>query len=76
MQKSPVWKLALLNDALPKFTAAIQACQNSDDTTEIKEPARTFIKLIQDVIFIHETPQKASDPQENPSEVDPSSSLS
>jgi hypothetical protein len=62
MQKTPAWKLTLLDDALPKFTAAVQACQNSDDTTEIKAPARSFIKLIQDVVFVDGTPQKASDP--------------
>jgi hypothetical protein len=65
MQKSPAWKLALLDDAIPKFTAAVQACQNSDDTTEIKEPARTFIKLIQDVVFTNETPHETCDPQDN-----------
>ena len=46
MQKSPAWKLALLNDALPKFTATVQACQNTDDTEEIKAPTRAFIKLL------------------------------
>ena len=62
MQKSPAWKLALLDDAIPKFIAAIQASQNTDDTNEVKTPARTFIKLIQDIIFPGETQIPLSDP--------------
>ena len=68
MQKSPAWKLALLDDALPKFTAAIQACQHRDDTTEIKAPARTFIKLVQEIVFPGETQSTPEDPQETSNE--------
>jgi hypothetical protein len=74
MQKSPAWKLTLLFD-LAKFTAAVQACQNSDDTSEIKVPARALIKLIQEVVFTHEIPTNVCDPQENSSEADSSSTL-
>jgi hypothetical protein len=68
MQKSPAWKLALLEDALPKFTAAIQACQHTDDTSEIKEPAKIFIKLVQEIVFPVETPINSEDPQDTSSE--------
>ena len=68
MQKSPAWKLALLDDALPKFTAVIQACQHSDDTSEIKAPARTFIKLVREIVFPLETPINSEDPQDTSSE--------
>ena len=68
MQKSPAWKLALLDDALPKFTAAIQACQHSDDTSEVKAPARTFIKLVQEIVFPGETPITSEDPQDTSDE--------
>ncbi len=68
MQKSPTWKLALLNDALPKFTAAIQACQHSDDTSEAKAPARTFIKIVQEIVFPGEAPINSEDPQETTDE--------
>ena len=65
MLKSAAWKIAIL-DALSKFNIAVQACPNSDDTSGIKDYARTFVKLIRDVVFPDETPQtKASDPQEN-----------
>lgn len=62
MQKSSAWKLALLDEALPKFTSAIQACENTEDTSEIQEPARDLIKLIQDLVFPGETSYLHSDP--------------
>ena len=68
MQNSPAWKLALLEDALPKFTAAIQACQHSDDTSEVKAPARTFIKLLQEIVFPGETLINSEDRQNTSSE--------
>ncbi len=71
MQKSPAWKLTLLDDAIPKFTAAVQACKNADDTTELQIPARNFIRLLQEIMLfpasIHLT---LTDPQE---QIDPNS---
>ena len=71
MEKTPAWKLALLDDAIPKFTAALQACKNVDDTTEIQTPARNFIRLLQEIMLFpassHLTP---TDPQEH---IDPNS---
>ena len=47
----PAWKLALLDDALPKYTAAIQACKNSDDTTEAIATTKDFLKLVSDIVI-------------------------
>ncbi len=46
MEKQPVWKVKLLSDILPAFTAAIQLCPNTDDTTRIKTPAKLLIKAL------------------------------
>jgi hypothetical protein len=51
MESTPAWKLELLNEALPKFTAAIESCANTEDTTEMKDPARNLITVIQTLIF-------------------------
>jgi hypothetical protein len=65
MEKTPAWKLALLDDAIPKFTAAVQACKNVDDTTEIQAPARNFIRLLQEIMLVPESSHlMPTDPQE------------
>ena len=62
MEKSAAWKLALLDDALPKYTAAIQACKNADDTTEAQAPTRAFLKHISDIVFPTELNPTPGDP--------------
>ena len=65
MQKSPAWKTTLLNEVIPKFTAAIQsASSNTDDTTELQQPARELIKVVQDIVFAGQSITDCCDPQE------------
>jgi len=68
MDKSAAWKLALLNDALPKYTAAIQACKNHYDTSEAKAPTRAFLKLVEDIVFPNSVAYSNADPQEHSKE--------
>ena len=46
MQKSPDWKLALLNDAIQNFTAAVQGCDTTN-AFQIQTVVRNFITLLQ-----------------------------
>jgi hypothetical protein len=63
MENSPAWKLSLLNETLPKFIAAINACEK-EEPSEIKAPALSLIKAIQSAIFPGETQLHILDPQE------------
>lgn len=50
---------------LPKFTEAVTACEDTEDTSQIKETVRKFIKFMQDTVFPDEDPkEKLQDPQE------------
>jgi hypothetical protein len=51
MRNSPAWKFYLLNDALPKFTAAVTACADKDDTSEIKAPTKKFLSSVYNLVF-------------------------
>ena len=64
MQRSPAWKFYLINDALPKFTAAVSACADTEDTSEIKATARMFIRTVHDLVFPNEELEYFNDPQE------------
>ncbi len=64
MRKSPTWKFYLLNEALPKFIAAVTACADTEDKSEIKATARIFIKTVHDLLFPDEELEYCKDPQE------------
>jgi len=64
MDSTPAWKLALLKDALPKFTTAIEACKNSEDTSEAKAHSRVFLKQLQEIIFPNEPMLLAAESQD------------
>jgi hypothetical protein len=51
MQKSHNWKLALLNDAIPKFSAAVQGC-DATNTFQIQTVVKNFIALLQNQILL------------------------